>query len=97
MKLVQWTDDKGYYRLSLIRDRDPEELAPQGLPYDPPDINSLDWERIKREIHNLLVSNRLLSWQDVQRSQNGITSIVNATVKRELIILYRQMEATEDS
>lgn len=93
MKLVQWTDDKGYYRLSLLRDKDSDELAPQGLPYDPPDIDSLDWEKIKRDIHNLLVSNRLLNWKDVQQKQNGITSIVNATLKRELIILFRQSES----
>lgn len=96
MKLVQWTDDNGYYRLSLLRDKDPDELAPQGVPHEPPDINDLDWERIKREIHNLLVSKRLLNWKDVQRSQNGITNTINATIKRELIMLYRE-KATEDS
>lgn len=96
MRPVQWTDDKGYYRLSLLRDNDPEELAPKGLPSGPPDINELDWEELKREIHNLLVSNRLLTWDDVKRSQNGITSIVNVTLKRELILLYRR-KATEDS
>lgn len=93
MKLVQWTDDKGYYRLSLLRDKDSDELAPQGVPKGPPDIDSLDWEKIKRDIHNLLVSNRLLSWDDVQQSQTGITSIVNATLRRELIILFRQSES----
>lgn len=95
MKLVQWTDDRGYYHLSLIRNSDPEELGPKGVPYDPPDLDNLDWERIKREIHNLLVSKRLSTWEDVKRSQNGITSTVNATLKRELILLYRH-KATED-
>lgn len=93
MRLVQWTDDRGYYRLSYLRDDDPDELAPQGVPAGPPDINSLDWEEIKRDIHNLLVSRRLLSWADVQNSQHGVTSVVNAIVKRRLLVLFRTADS----
>ena len=90
MRLVQWTDEEGYYRLSYVRDEDPDELATQGVPAGPPDINSLDWESIKREIHNRLVSERLLSWKDVQRSQNAVSNIVNVEVKRKILVLFRQ-------
>lgn len=94
MRLVQWTDDRGYYRLSYLRDDDPDELAPQGVPANPPDINSLDWEEIKRELHNHLVSARLLSWKDVQDSQRGVTTVVNAVVKRRLLVLFRTADSS---
>lgn len=89
MRLVQWTDDKGYYRLSYVRDDDPDELAPQGIPCDMPDVESLDWKGIAREVHNELVRQRLLSWDDVKEAQRGITNIVNTTIRRKLIVLYR--------
>lgn len=95
MRLVEWTDGEGYRRLSYVRNSDPDDLAPQGLPCATPDLDALDWERIKREVHNLLVSKRLLTWDDVIRSQNGITSIANATLKRELIILIRNQKTEE--
>lgn len=90
MRLVQWTDSEGYHHLSYVRDNDPDELAPQGVPCDPPDLEQLDWDQIKRDVHNLLVSNRLVDWESVKRAQNGVTSVVNATLRRELLMLYRQ-------
>lgn len=89
MRLVQWTDDNGYYRLSYVRDDDPDEIAPQGIPVDMPEVKSLDWDRIVRDIHNELVEKRLLTWKDVQESQRGITNTVNTTIRRRLIVLFR--------
>lgn len=73
----------------MLRDEDPDHLAPAGIPKDPPDIQRLDWEEIKRLIHNELVDRGLETWADVENSQNGISSSILAVLKRQLVGLYR--------
>ena len=94
MKTVEWTTENGYERRALIRDEDPVQLAygGGGLAIGPPDLEQLDWDAIKRELHNTLVSRGLNSWAEVQRSQNGITSAITAVLRRRIINLYRQQE-----
>lgn len=89
MKLVLWTDDKGRKHRSFLRDSDPDHLAPLGVPDDPPNLDRLDWDAIKIELHNALVERGLITWQDVQKSQSGISSSVLAVFRRPLIGLYR--------
>lgn len=90
MKPVIWTDDKGYKHRSLIRDEDPERFASKGIPAGPPDLDHLDWEEIKRELNNYLVDKELFTWDDVMRSQNGIT-LALGLLRRRLIAYYREL------
>lgn len=97
MKTVLWIDDKGYKHRSMIRDNDPDSLAPSGIPCDPPDLNRLDWEELKRQLHNMLVEKGLATWEDVQQSQNGVTTSVVSIFKRPLIGLFRSAEENYDN
>ena len=92
MRQVKWTDEAGYKHLSLVRDGDPDDKAPQGLWQDPPDLHGLDWEVIIREIHNLLVDRGLITWRDVQTSQNGVSAIIRTVLTRQIINLYKLQE-----
>ena len=47
MKIVEWTDEKGFKRKRSIKDTDPDEMAQEGLPLEPPDVNRLDWDNLK--------------------------------------------------
>lgn len=89
MKLVEWTDERGYKHLSLLRDNDPDEMAPAGISRDPPDIEQLDWNEIKKKLHNLLVELRLSDWRDAQRGKAGIQSAILGAVRRPLSELYK--------
>lgn len=89
MKRVIWTDGKGYKHASLIRDSDDPSLAPEGIRCDPPDLDQLNWKTIRRELHNALVERGLSTWEDVQRSQNGVTSTILGVLRRPIIALYR--------
>lgn len=95
VKIVVWTDENGWKHRSLLRDDDPEYLAPAGIPRDPPDIQRLDWEEIKRLIHNELIERELETWKDVEASQNGLTSSILAVLKRQLVGLYRAAPPTD--
>lgn len=90
MKLTRWTDATGYERATLLRDGDGDELREAGLPVGPPDIHKLDWEALVRDLHNELMRRGLFNWQDVQRSQNGLTAAVRKIIVKPLIALYRE-------
>lgn len=64
-------------------------MRESGVPLEPPDLDQLDWATIKRDLHNALFDRGLVTWQDVQRSQNGVTTAILATVRRKLIVLYK--------
>ena len=91
MKIVDYTDDRGRRMRSLLRDDDPPEWARQnrGIPQNPPDLEMLDWEDIKVKLHNELAVRGLLSFEDVQRQQTGLSSAIKAVLLPRLMKLYR--------
>ena len=90
MKPVTYMDKKGYKKKSLIRDRDNESDAPFGIPAGVPDINSLDWEEIKKNLNNYLFDVGIFTANDVAIHQHAITNAVLACVRRPLLLLYRE-------
>jgi len=90
MRIVDWIDDKGYKRRSLVRDKDPDSSARFGIPQGPPSLDELDWKAIKRDLHNQLMDRGLHTYQDVTKQQNGVTGSVLAAVRKPLILLYRK-------
>ncbi len=95
MRTVIKTDRFGYKRAWLVKDEDPDELAEQGIPLTPPDLDLIEWEEVKKDLNNILVERGLFTWKDVQRSQNGVTSAVLTAVKRRVITLYKTREVKE--
>lgn len=91
MRAVTWTDKNGYNHRSLVRDDDSDDMAPQGLLQDPPSLTELDWEAIKRDLHNALVERQLYSWRDVQEKK-GLRGAILLSMKRRLVYLYREAE-----
>lgn len=90
MRFVIWEDEQGLRHRSVIRDDDPDELAEKCIPQDPPDINDLDWDEIKRDLHNALVSRGLFNYDDLIHSQNGVTGAIMTALRSRLIALYKQ-------
>jgi len=91
MKKVTWTDSRGFHHAALLRDNDPEDRPEVGIPLDPPDINRLDWEELRVNLHNTLVDFGLSTWEDVVAQQNAasLSSAILRVFKRPLIGLYR--------
>lgn len=88
MKQITWTDDDGRIRNSLVRDEDTIKEAQLGIPLDPPDVDLLDWEAIKTEIHNQLVRRGLWSWRELTKDSD-LSSVVLSAVRPHLARLYR--------
>lgn len=95
MRLVDWTDREGRKHKSLVLDTDPDYKAPEGMLQDPPDTRQVDWDAVERELHNALIERGLITWLDVQREQNGITSAVVAVLKNRIVRLYREAANTQ--
>lgn len=91
MRLVTWTDQHGYKHRSLVRDDDPDEMAPQGILQDPPNLEGLDWEEVKRDLHNALVDTGMTSWSKVQGGGELRGAILSA-LRKKLVYLYREAE-----
>jgi hypothetical protein len=91
MRLVTWIDEDGYKHQSYIKDDEPDALASEGIPNDPPSLDIIDWEEVKKTIHNRLVDMGIRDWQNVQQRQNAITAIINSTMKGYIIALYRSI------
>ena len=89
MKTVKWIDN-GWQRQSLLRDNDLDSDAPDGIPQGPPDINTLDWDAIKRDLHNELMARGLFDWNDVERLQNALGTVATAVLRPYLLSLFGQ-------
>lgn len=92
MRLVRWYDQDGYLRQSYVRDQDPDSMGPSGVFHEPPDIRQLDWDDIVLELHNLLVKRNLVTWNDLQSQQNGVSSAIQSVLKRRIVALYRAVD-----
>jgi hypothetical protein len=92
MRKVISTDDKGFDRVYQIRDKDNDRDAKYGIPIGPPDISQLDWDRIIKELNNELVSRGLITWDDVMKSQNGLSQVIISVIRRNIVELYKQKE-----
>lgn len=90
MRRVIWEDRDGYRHASLIEEGDPDEVAEYVIPVDPPDINQIDWEEVKRNLHNELVRRGLFTYKDVKREQRAITASVISVLKKRVVDLYKQ-------
>ncbi len=94
MRRVTYTDKFGYKRVSLIRDTDSDDLAPQGVPIGPPDLDLVDWEEVKRILNNMLVDKNILTYRDIQRQNTGVSQCVRSCLTSKVVNLYKQTEGT---
>ena len=91
MRRVEWTDKRGYRHRALVRDEDPDSAAKHGLKLDPPSVGNLDWEGIKKDLHNALLDRGLIDWPAVQKAPRGsLTGAIIAVMRARLIALYRE-------
>ena len=96
IKRVTWTDENGYDHAALLPAHLPDDQAEFGIPSEPPDTTALDWMEIRRELHNQLLAAGLLTWIDVQRNQDKVTTICRRVLVKPVVGLYRSMEETKN-
>lgn len=93
MKVLTYTDNDGFNHKSLVRDTDTDPSL--GLLQSPPDIRELDWDDIKKRIHNGLLERGLLSLSDIQIRGTEFNQVIMASVVKPIYGLY-QKESKDD-
>jgi len=76
----------------MIKDDDPDSMAKYGIPHDPPNVNLLDLDGFKRDLHNAMVKGEMFSLRDIMKQANGLQPLMTV-VKRYFLTLYQQEEA----
>ena len=91
MKVVTW-EENGKQHKTLVRDTDTEMVALEGggVSQDPPDVERLDWNQIKLDLHNQLLHRGIITQDDVVHNQNGLTAAVLAALRPKLKQLYKE-------
>ena len=90
MRKVVWTDRRGWKKVSLVRDTDPDTAAPQGLPAGPPDLSEVDCQEVLKEINNRLVDDGLLEIRDLSRQPHAITQAIRAAMLGRIVSAYKR-------
>jgi hypothetical protein len=101
MKIVNYTDKKGYLRASKIKEDDPDSFVKHGIPVEVPDLEKmLDWDGFKRDLHNALMRAELYTLEDVRRSGTRFAPALTV-LKRYLMVAYTSdyetSEITQDN
>lgn len=87
MRIVNFTDKKGYLRSAQIKDEDPDSYAKYGIPVEIPDLEAFDWDGFRRDLHNALMQSEFYTLQDVMRAANAFAPAMSV-LKRHLMNLY---------
>ena len=94
MRTVLWTDARGYRHRGMVRNNDPDSAAPLGIRQDPPDLEQLDWEEIKRDMHNAMVDAGIVTWADLQNKD--LRRVILGATQRRIQSLFRNREVEND-
>lgn len=95
MKLVVYEGRDGKLHRTILRDSDPDELAEEGIPLDPPKISDI-LEEAKTELHNELVKKGLLDVESLNRNNGSLPAIVNKVITRKIIKRYLEVESIKN-
>ncbi len=88
MRIVNFTDKKGYLRSMWIKDEDPDSYARYGIPVEVPDLDeAFDWDGFKRDLHNALMQAEFYTLQDVMKAANAFAPAMSV-LKRHLMSIY---------
>ena len=95
MRQVIWTDDKGFKKVVMLRDSDPDSMARAGIPVRLP-VDDLDWNAIKRDLNNILIDRGLFTLDDVKASKSGLHNAITYALLRKLTKAYKEKEKSNE-
>lgn len=87
MRIVKFVDEKGYVNSAWIKDEDPDSKAKYGIPVEIPNLDELDWDGFKRDLHNALLEAEFYTIEDVMKAANAFAPALTV-LKRYLTDIY---------
>jgi hypothetical protein len=95
MRYLTYEDENGKKWRVAVRDNDPDTFAKFGVPAGPPDIELIDWDALKMQVHDVLFKMGVYTRKDLQGSGVGLVAALNV-FKRHLIALYKSSSNLDD-
>lgn len=95
MKVVLYEDESGKLHRTILRDSDPDDLADEGIPLDPPKIEDI-LDEAKIELHNELVRRGLFDVKSINDKSGALSSAVNKCITNKIVKRYLQEESTKN-
>ncbi len=96
MRIVVTTDRTGRKHRFAVPEHLPDEQAQYGLKLDPPNLDNLDWEGLKIDIHNALIDLGIANWHDWQKQQAKLQGAILRPLLRRLIVHLRSTEEEQN-
>lgn len=95
MKKVIWKDVNGNFHCSLLRDTDNESKPEVGIPLEPPPIERILCEA-GMEVRNQFIAQGLITYKDIVKSQNGVSSTLLGILTRKIVEAYKLKELEQN-
>lgn len=89
MKTVLVENGDGRKHPVYLPDSIPNHQADAGIPAMSINLDDLDWDGIKVEIHNRLVEHGLYTEADLSTKPDVLQQVILSVMRRKLILLYR--------
>ena len=96
MKTLIYEDMDGKLHRTILRDDDPDDLADEGIPLDPPMIEDI-LEEAKTELHNELVKRGLFDVKSLNDHNGALSSAVKKCVTNKIIKRYLEEDSIKNS
>jgi hypothetical protein len=88
VKYLPYIDERGYRRRVLVRDGETDPA--NGVVQKDIDLDALDWDAIKHNLHTMLYDRNLLTLEDVQQHQEIFIQCIVTALKKPLLRMYQQ-------
>lgn len=91
MKLVRYSDNGWLRQAYVFGDGQKPE---SGIPYNPPDLSTLDLsERQIKRLNNFLIEQELITYLDVLKASGGLSTLLKKLnlyqYRKQIIVLYK--------
>lgn len=94
MKVIVYEGKDRKLHKTILRDGDPDELAEEGIPLDPPDIEDI-LEEAKVLLHNELVKKDLFNVEALNKKKGALPAAVSKTITRRIVKRYLHVESAK--
>lgn len=94
MKVVEYFDDDGKQRISIVRDAD-INLTSEGIKIEPPPFDDI-LEEAKVALHNELVRRRIFTYADLSQRQGEFEAAIRSTITNKIVARLKEKQNNKE-
>jgi hypothetical protein len=94
MKVVEYFDDDGRQRISIVRNED-ENLTSEGIKIEPPPFDDI-LEEAKIALHNELVRRRIFTYMDLSKRPEELEASIRSTITNKIVLRLKEKQNNKE-